>query len=630
MGYLKIKKIVYSGEQYHYESPEFDDKINVIEGPNGCGKSTLVDLICYGLGCYVEHFCRKNLKRHEVICNDHNNYVDVKIEINEKEYVLKRYIDSNDIFVTEDDTIKQLPVNRKDKKQIIFSDWLLKKLNIEPVEIYNNMYSGIINFEELFRLIHYEQKSNQSKIYKEAKSDGNFVSDSLVRRKAIFEILMGKNLINYYSCLNNYKAKEKIYQSNKGVFETFEKSIKELYSENILDSGSNIDEINEKKENIIKLQREMDILSEKEYESEDFIKEISDLKDDITEQEFLLKEKEDKYNRLFLELDKINILIKDREIEIKQLQKIVFTHKELNLFSPTTCPYCFNEVKREKNHCVCGNEVDESYFEKSFYSMEEYLSMIKQKSKSIITLKDARDSILEDIKITTKDINETKKKLLNNKEMIRGIKFDNKLNLNTTGVKRISYKIIELNSEVGELEEREKMYKKVIKLKKDMNEAKVHFERAKTNLELAETSIQTEIDEMIGDFSSIYNELMKKVVKDCKNACINEDYMPVINNGVYINASVDVQIKLVYFITLLYMSISNDVKFPRLLIIDTPESLGIDKHNLLKTLKLLTKLPKERKYQILLTTGIGKYPQSEEFVVKERMIKEKELLKKIN
>lgn len=32
MGYLKIDKVIYYGEEYHYESPDFEDGINVIEG----------------------------------------------------------------------------------------------------------------------------------------------------------------------------------------------------------------------------------------------------------------------------------------------------------------------------------------------------------------------------------------------------------------------------------------------------------------------------------------------------------------------------------------------------------------------------------------------------------------------
>ncbi|WP_391511025.1 hypothetical protein [Clostridium baratii] len=630
MSYLKIEKVSYFGDEYYYESPNFDNGINVIEGPNGSGKSTLIDLICYGLGCYVKHFDSKSNNIHQIICNDKNNYVILNIQIDNVKYVLQRYINSkeNYIFIENEDEIMEFPVNRHIKTQKIFSDWLLEKLNIHPIEIYNNRYDGIINFEELFRLIHYEQKSNQSKIYKEAKVDGNFVSDSLIRRKAIFEILMGKNLIEYYSCLNEYKINEKEYVSNKNVFETFEKSIDELYSINIIERGSNKEEMIAIEQKIDKIQDEIYNIAEKEYTSNDFLKELSDLKDEITDVEFLLKDKKNEYSCLANELDKINILIKDKQIEIEQLKKIVFTHQELNIFSPSTCPYCFNEVTRKVNHCVCGNIVNEDYFEKSFYNMEEYLTMIKQKLKSLEILKEGRDSILEDIEKSTEQINSITKELKQKKNLILSLKIDNKLNCNITSVKRLNDELNKLQSDFNLLEEYESLYNKAINLREKMNESKKKFVESTSKLKSLEELSSKNINDMINKFSSIYNKLMQKVVDTCTEAHIDEDYMPVINNGVYINASVAVQVKLVYFITLLWRSLLDNVNFPRLLIIDTPESLGIDKNNLNKTLEVLTELPKSKDYQIILTTGIDKYPMCNEFVLKVKMKSEKELLKK--
>lgn len=50
MGSLIVKKIKYSGEKYHYESPELNKGINIILGDNGSGKSTFSYFIEYALG----------------------------------------------------------------------------------------------------------------------------------------------------------------------------------------------------------------------------------------------------------------------------------------------------------------------------------------------------------------------------------------------------------------------------------------------------------------------------------------------------------------------------------------------------------------------------------------------------
>ena len=37
MGRLTIKKVIYQGDNYYYESPDFNDGLNIIVGYNGNG-----------------------------------------------------------------------------------------------------------------------------------------------------------------------------------------------------------------------------------------------------------------------------------------------------------------------------------------------------------------------------------------------------------------------------------------------------------------------------------------------------------------------------------------------------------------------------------------------------------------
>jgi hypothetical protein len=71
-----------------------------------------------------------------------------------------------------------------------------------------------------------------------------------------------------------------------------------------------------------------------------------------------------------------------------------------------------------------------------------------------------------------------------------------------------------------------------------------------------------------------------------------------------------------YYFTILALSLKNEsVKHPGLLIIDTPEDSGIDEDNLKKNLDLLNLAIEQggnskKEYQIILTTGLDKYPES--------------------
>ena len=56
MGRLAIRRVVYSGDKYSFESPYLNDGIVIMEGVNGHGKSTFMNLIYYGLGGRVQAF----------------------------------------------------------------------------------------------------------------------------------------------------------------------------------------------------------------------------------------------------------------------------------------------------------------------------------------------------------------------------------------------------------------------------------------------------------------------------------------------------------------------------------------------------------------------------------------------
>ena len=82
MGRLAVRRVVYSGKNYSFESPYLNDGIVIMEGVNGHGKSTFMDLIYYGLGGRVPAFNKSDedsSSKHNEIYNDENNYVEIEI-----------------------------------------------------------------------------------------------------------------------------------------------------------------------------------------------------------------------------------------------------------------------------------------------------------------------------------------------------------------------------------------------------------------------------------------------------------------------------------------------------------------------------------------------------------------------
>jgi len=111
--------------------------------------------------------------------------------------------------------------------------------------------------------------------------------------------------------------------------------------------------------------------------------------------------------------------------------------------------------------------------------------------------------------------------------------------------------------------------------------------------------------------------------------------MPIINGGEYKESSADVPKRLMYYLTLIYLSVKDlDIAFPRLLLIDTPETAGIDPENLNRSLKKIKDALDEdgldQKYQIIVTTGIGRYPAEFKPFIVETLIDNNKLLKRRN
>jgi len=222
MGNLIIRKVKYSGEKYYFDSPEFDYGINIIEGDNGSGKSTFSYFIEYGLGGNIKPFENSiSGGRYTEILEDENNYVELEVQINESYYSLKRFISQNDIFISNNQKVDKFPINRsKDSASIIFSDWLLGKLNIPVFELNLGVNTWKFNFNDLFRLLCYDQDTEPRKIYKSPIND-NFITDSSVIRKSTFETLLGISSIDYFKKLDELRNIQKLKETSKNRLSDF-------------------------------------------------------------------------------------------------------------------------------------------------------------------------------------------------------------------------------------------------------------------------------------------------------------------------------------------------------------------------------------------------------------------------
>lgn len=672
MGRLAIRQVEYCGDNYFYKSKYLDDGLNIIEGVNGTGKTTFMNLVYYGLGGRVPEFTEE-AEKHTEVFNDKNNFVQLKIEINEEKFDLIRFIKKNDISVQDKDgDVEVYPVFRQGEKAT-FSDWLLQRLDIEVIEIYQGTENWKINFLDLLRLMYHDQAPDPKKIYKTPNYD-NFYSDSVILRKAIFEILFGKTYKDYYLSFNRFKQLEKRKNVLSETLKTFVDVVNEIGANNNyedLNVNFLIAKRTEKETQLDKLHDYRNSLKYDKRPNKSNI-DVDRIKNQVTQNKIRLSELESTEFEFLNELANFKKLKDETVLEVTQLKKIIFAHDKLNIFYNDTCPYCLNKVNRKENTCICGNEINEDDYQMFFYSSDEYLDMLKSKQKSVETINLAIESCRKDLEAVSKEKNELKREEDVLKYKLTELVKDADTNFNYNNLYEIDDEIIKLREEIVDIEQQLELESKRDELQTNYNNVKLDFEEVKleTNRLFAEARI--DINEKIKLFNSFYNDLMKDTVADCREASIDDSYMPLINGGEYKEASATVPLRLMYFLTLLHISlIDREVAYPRYLMIDTPETAGIDNDNLIKAIsKIKDALPKElqyefeeetefdeeeiedenewdeeeiewdeeeiheeieaiktKGYQIILSTGINKFPPEFGKFVFESLSKESRLLK---
>lgn len=634
MGNLIIKRIKYSGKKYFFKSEELKKGINIIVGDNGSGKSTFSYFLEFGLGGNIEQFKReqkgkkKNNSNYTQITEDINNFVELEIEINGSIYKLKRFIDTNDIFVNDGETTKEYPIYRQSSySNETFSDWLLKKLNINVFELAIGTMSWKIGFNDLFRLLNHDQESDPRKIFK-TPSVENLVTESSVVRKSIFETLIGIASEEYNIKFNAFKNAQKEKEQSNSLLENFIKRNPNIFSENIEQNNNALDEYEEQ---LNKLIRERGSYQKQHTNSFAKTEQLNRIQLELIQMELDISEETIRKKNYEIEKEKVGKLLVNLNDEIIQIEKIVFTNDKLDLFSLEVCPFCMSEVKHKKGICICGSQINDKEYEKFVYNSNEYNKILGHKRKSLESIKIAFKSYEKDLNELQKSIAEKEKRSVNLKKDLRKIIDEIEFSGNSELVNKFDDKILEAKESIFNCKNKLKLLQEKSKLESEYTKKTDEFKKKKTEFNTEAIKFSKNNKETIEAFNEIFANLLRK--SSCKSnfAEINDDYMPYIDRGAYRERSTIVPIRLMYYFTLLSLGLKRDsVKHPRFLLIDTPERAGIDESNLKLNLKILDdalELSKStdnetiKNFQVILTTGEDRYPVEYERYIKQRFCK---------
>ncbi len=639
MGLMRVNKLIYEGNKYYFESQEFDKHIVLIEGDNGTGKSTFCNLIYFALGGEVPIFRRNNDKRHYEITSDSDNYVDLYLTVNDGSYLLRRYFGDNEItiipyervvekfysedkktlleekvgFVLSEDKAKIYPVNRT-KDGYIFSDWILGKLEVSVVELFHGYKTFKINISDLMRLIYHDQQPNPERIYKKPDTNSTYVSDSELVRKAIFELLVGKAYSEYYDSIVEEKKLTREKSLAKEVVNEYT-----LLADKMRNNGEakNVSflqkDISDKEKQIDKLHDARQAFKRNRSGSNSINQDIESCKSELIDCELKLSRLKEALVSVLDERYKLNVVRSESATEIKRIEKVIFSHDKLNLFTSDTCPYCLSYVGRVEGHCVCGASIEEEQYERFFYTSKEYKDILKAKLKALSTIKTAYDDCDAEVQKTKKEIETVSKKSVILREKLQEVlgRVDEVINIES--LNDIDDKILQLREDVANLNRLLEVESKLEHFQKDFDSLSTKAKEAELKRKGLEIKAQQDVTSKVNAFSKKYDELMKNTLPDCRSAKITLDnYLPSINDGLYRETSSLVSIRLMYFITLMHLALSDkSLTFPLFLLIDTPETAGIELDHLINCIRQLEALENYGvDFQVIISTGLDKYPES--------------------
>ncbi len=612
MGRIAIRQVEYFGDRYSVVSPKLPDGLVIIEGSNGSGKTTFADLIYFALGGAVKKFSKKGTEQHKEIREDTNNGVRLTVEIDGAlHYVTRRFDAPEDVLVATHAAIEKvevLPIVRRDGRRI-FSDWILDALGIKVVTLFLGTYGGKLNFTDVMRLVYHDQDPDPSRVFKKADNE-NFVSDSRDFRRAIFEILIGKASEEYYETLGNLKSAQMRYSDRQAALEAYKSAIARMaVSRKDANADFLREDIEEREKQEERLERTRAELRRDAPNVPAAETELLGLRQALASAEMTMSETEQRANSVRGEKIRLIALAEQLVDEVARIQKIIHAHETLSLFSPDTCPCCLRKVDRATAHCICGQPIDEAAYQRFFYSSDEYLSILKSKQKNVETVRAALRAcdveLGEVVDLLAKQragANEIRK------SMTRWAGIGGSY---STELQRVDDELVEVRVVLGRLREQLELEMERDKLEAHSNAARLEVERLQQRARSLELAAQEDRAGKVAQFDKIYTKLMRETLKEVRFARLDSDYEPVINDAEYREASATVTRRLMYYVTLLQMSLADsEMPFPRFLLVDTPETAGIDRENLSRAIGKIAEVlnGSTTPGQVILTTGDGKYP----------------------
>ncbi len=633
MGSLKFLSIQYVGDKYQYESPALRDGLNIIAGDNGTGKTTFCDFVYFLLGGTVTKFKGDAKKRHDEVVGDTNNFVQAKIEISGQRFIIHRDISATEIAVQPEDGLLEIfPVRRTKAKPRTFGDWLLERVGISPSTIFQGTRSWQLGVSDLSRLFYQDQSPDLTRILKSHDQDSPFL-DSLEVRRAVFQTGVGKTFNEYHLAYGEHQRLDARFKEVQSKLSALDEALALTGDGGQVPLDHLIDDIDQLDEQIAKLELSRERMLRRPDAPGGAVEELQSLLAELGARERTLAGLTDHLRRLALELFQVSSVASQLAVEIGQIERILFTDAHLGLFSPDTCPYCLSPVDRQEGTCICGTKIDSKRYRHFFYNREEYRAALESKRRNLRTADEAQRAVQKEHDRINAQVGPMEIGVFALRKRISERPKDINSHMNALRFARVEKTLVVLSTRRSALGRQVDIESRRSQLATEVARIADAKGALSERINTLHGAAAAEMKAIVTDFTAIYDRNLRSVLTDVTSAEIDLDtYEPIINRGSYREASSIVPIRLMYFASLLELSrLRPDVAFPRFLLIDTPDTAGIDQKRLLGSIDVLMRIADSEgpSCQVILTTGLDGYSSAAGSDVVSTLTKENKLLKSV-
>ncbi|MBN8238939.1 AAA family ATPase [Marinobacter hydrocarbonoclasticus] len=396
--HLKILRVIVKcGGKVVYDQG-FHSGLNVIRGDNGTGKSTIMELISYGLGGDIK---KGSWKKEALECTE----IFIAVELNEKPFVLKRVIADEGskppISIFEGDFAdSKAPDSEwfvfKSRRSDSRKSYSMQIFELLGLEQHSTADSDSLTIHQLLRILYIDQDTPASKIFRTEP----LVYDKESMRRAIGEYAFG------FDDLEAHTLRQKVNDKRK-QFDKLDEELRSIYrllgSTNIKSTKNELEyELKELYEELSKIDvARIDIRSEDySYKDKGLAKQAVEVQKQIEDEVDKLSILEQNYLSESYEVSESLEFLNNLEYRKRQLINAKGTREALLDLEFRFCPSCMSELGSvpEGSCSLCKCELIPKFDHTYIQSLNELDFQISETSQVLESIQLSRSKFELEIK----------------------------------------------------------------------------------------------------------------------------------------------------------------------------------------------------------------------------------------